>query len=174
MFRAISDFIVNNYVGIAIGIITGLAATAIFQLINNIRWRIKIGKSRYSGHWVQMIYPKYDLDYACEPEKIDVYTLKHKKFKYTGKLIDNVSGTIQRVYPPEQCKRSWDFFGYLDGGIMTILYQADEGQKSRGCIYLKLKYQNGLDDFRGYYLEEHDDGTIDKTPVVLFKVEEKK
>lgn len=45
-----------------------------------------------------------------------------------------------------------------------MLYQAKEAQKSRGCIYVKLFADF---EFRGYYLEEHSDGTIDKTPLII-------
>lgn len=51
--------------------------------------------------------------------------------------------------------------------ILTLLYRAHEGQKSRGCIYVKMKSN---DDFQGFYLEEHEDGKIDKTPLILRKV----
>lgn len=53
--------------------------------------------------------------------------------------------------------------------MLTLLYRAYEGQKSRGCIYVKMKSN---DDYQGFYLEEHQDGKIDKTPLTIRKVTE--
>ncbi len=78
----------------------------------------------------------------------------------------NIVGTISRVTPEEQNHRQWDVIGYLEGNVLTMLYQAKEAQKSRGCIYVKLFADF---EFRGYYLEEHSDGTIDKTPLIIKK-----
>lgn len=38
--------------------------------------------------------------------------------------------------------------------------------KSRGCAFLRHKKD---DVYEGYYLEDHDDGIIDKTPIRLIK-----
>lgn len=89
--------------------------------------------SKYSGKWIQSIYTK--ADFSGTPIKQDIYNIKHKKTNYSGKLIINIEGTISRSYPKIQSHRKWDIIGYLDGDILTILYQAQEGQKSRGCIY---------------------------------------
>lgn len=169
----VSDIMTGLITGLISGIVTGLIVAIIIHLIKQKYWKIKIGKSLYSGCWVQKIYKNDDDDYSGEPIKIDEYLVDHKKFKYTGKLTINISGTIRRLYPTNQSNRTWDFLGYLDGDVLTILYQSKEGQKSRGCIYVKLQYhQTEKDDFRGFYLEEHKDGTIDKNPLIICKVEE--
>ena len=105
--------------------------------------------------------------YEGKAIKIDTYKVRHQKTKYSGKLVINISGIITRDFPTNQKHRKWDFSGYLEGSVLTILYQSSqEGQKSRGCIYVKLFKDF---EFRGYYLEEHEDGKIDKTPVIIRK-----
>jgi len=126
----------------------------------------KSRKSEYTGKWNQFIYKQDDDNYQGEVIKQDQYDIKHAKVMYSGKLVANIHGTIQRVSPAVQAHRRWDCIGYLDGDVLTILYQSMEAQKSRGCIYLRL---TGDFEFRGFYLEEHKDGTIDKTPVIIKK-----
>lgn len=136
-------------------------------LFQNIISFWKSRNSAYNGTWEQLIYENNDVNCQGEIIKRDLYEIKHIRSKRTDKLVINMTGTIKRVYPIEQSARIWDFFGYLDGDVLTIMYQSQEGQKSRGCIYLKLA-PDFL--FHGYYLEEHIDGTIDKTPLILKKV----
>ena len=120
------------------GIIASIVAAIICWLIKKALELIKINKSIYSGIWEQFIYDN-----------------------------DNYSGKpISRVTPEEQNHRQWDVIWYLEGNVLTMLYQAKEAQKSRGCIYVKLFADF---EFRGYYLEEHSDGTIDKTPLIIKK-----
>lgn len=146
------------------GIIASIVAAIICWVIKKALEIIQIKKSIYSGNWEQLIYDNND--YTGEPIKRDIYKLKHKKLRYSGKMTVNIVGTISRVSPEEQKHRKWDVIGYLEGNILTMLYQAKEAQKSRGCIYVKL-YADF--EFRGYYLEEHSDGTIDKTPLIIKK-----
>ena len=146
------------------GIIASIVAAIICWVIKKALEIIQIKQSIYSGNWEQLIYDNND--YTGEPIKRDIYKLKHKKLRYSGKMTVNIVGTISRVSPEEQKHRKWDVIGYLEGNILTMLYQAKEAQKSRGCIYVKL-YADF--EFRGYYLEEHSDGTIDKTPLIIKK-----
>lgn len=157
-------WIQNNMDGLIVGVITGIVVLIIGWFANKCLLYYNTRSSKYSGKWIQSIYTK--ADFSGTPIKQDIYNIKHKKTNYSGKLIINIEGTISRSYPKIQSHRKWDIIGYLDGDILTILYQAQEGQKSRGCIYAKL-YTDF--EFRGYYLEEHKDGTIDKTPVIIKK-----
>lgn len=146
------------------GIIVSIVAAGIWYIIIEMLKIIKIKRSIYSGQWEQLIYENDD--YIGEPIKKDIYNLKHKKLRYSGKMTVNIVGTISRISPEKQKYRQWDVVGYLDGNILTMMYQAKEAQKSRGCIYVKLFTDF---EFRGYYLEEHDDGTIDKIPLIIKK-----
>lgn len=159
-------WISNNLNGIIVGIISSGVITAIAWAGTKCFGYLKIRKSEYTGKWDQFVYSQGDDMYQGEVIKRDQYEIKHIKMRYTGNLVTNIHGTIQRVIPLDQTHRHWDCIGYLDGEILTILYQSMEGQKSRGCIYLRLF--NDF-EFRGYYLEEHRDGTIDKTPVIIKK-----
>ncbi len=155
------------------GLMVGILATCIVGIVSfagkEIFKFIKMSKSEYTGKWEQLIYENEDEQYTGSVIKRDIYEIKHTKIFYTGKLVINISGTIRRVAPAEQQHRRWDCIGYLDGEVLTILYQSKELQKSRGCIYLRLFKDF---EFRGYYLEEHKDGTIDKTPLIMRKVVE--
>jgi len=159
----------NNLNGIAVGIL----ATCIVGIISFVGRKIfqivKMIKSEYTGKWEQLIYANGDDHYTGSIVKHDVYKIQHTKILYTGKLVINIREIIRRVVPAEQQHRQWDCIGYSDGDVLTILYQSKEAQKSRGCIYLRLFKDF---EFRGYYLEEHRDGTVDKTPVILRKVVE--
>ncbi|MGN8753438.1 hypothetical protein [Blautia sp. HCP3S3_C4] len=146
------------------GIIASIVAAIICWVIKKALEIIQIKKSIYSGNWEQLIYDNND--YTGEPIKRDIYKLKHKKLRYSGKMTVNIVGTISRVSPEKQKHRKWHVIGYLEGNILTMMYQAKEAQKSRGCIYVKLFADF---EFRGYYLEEHSDGTIDKTPLIIKK-----
>lgn len=148
------------------GIIVSLIAAIICWGVKEILDARKIKKSIYSGVWEQLIYN--NSDYSGKPIKRDLYKLKHKKLSYSGKMTVNIRGTLSRIVPESQNYREWDVIGYLDGNILTMLYQAKEAQRSRGCIYVKLVADF---EFRGYYLEEHKDGTIDKTPLIIKKKE---
>lgn len=159
-------WISNNLSGIIVGIISSGIVMAIGGAVKNYLNSRKIRKSGYTGKWDQFIYAKGDDMYQGEIIKRDQYELKHTKMRYTGKLVTNIHGTIRRVFPLDQTHRRWDCVGYLDDEILTILYQSMEPQKSRGCIYLRL-YKDF--EFRGFYLEEHEDSTIDKTPVIIKK-----
>lgn len=160
------NWIQTNLDALIVGIVTGLLVAFIGFATNKFIWIFKISKSKFSGEWEQYIFADDNNTYEGVPIKKDVYKLKHKKISYSGKLVINIEGTIKRDSPSEQNHRKWDFIGYLDGDILTILYQSQEGQKSRGCIYVRLFKDF---EFRGYYLEEHRDGTIDKTPLIIKK-----
>ena len=166
------NWIQSEQTGLIVGIVTGVVSSLIVAIagaaLTRIYWCLKIRKSEYSGIWRQEIYENND--YSGRPIKVDEYEIKHKKLLYSGKLTVNITGKIHRKEPANEDHRWWDFVGYLDGDILTILYQSIEGQKSRGCIYVKLSHQNGQDDFRGFYLEEHIDGKVDKTPLIIKKV----
>lgn len=153
--------------GLVVGLISGLLVSLICVAIRKLIWRIQIGISQFSGEWEQQIFDSSNDTYEGNAIKIDTYKIKHQKTKYSRKLVINISGIITRDFPIEQKHRKWDFSGYLDGDVLTILYQSSqEVQKSRGCIYVKLFKDF---EFRGYYLEEHKDGKIDKTPVIIRK-----
>lgn len=159
-----NNWLQYNFNAILIGIITGLFTIVIGYVFKELWKVIKISKSKFSGEWEQQIFDNND--YKGQAVKIDVYELKHIKTRYSGKLIINIEGIIKRTYPTEQTHREWDFIGYLDGDILTILYQSQEGQRSRGCIYAKLFTDF---EFRGYYLEEHNSGIIDTVPLIIKK-----
>lgn len=162
------EWIQSNFNGLIVGIITGFIVSIVCFMLNQLVCIVKIRNSKFSGEWEQLIFNNNY--YEGNPIKRDVYKLKHKKIRYSGKLIINIEGTIIRIFPQDQKHRKWDFIGYLEGEVLTILYQAQEGQKSRGCIYVKL--YNDF-EFRGYYLEGHKDGTIDKTPLIIKKRRDK-
>lgn len=132
-------------------------------------------RSGFTGKWEQLIYDP-STPYEGKPTKKDIYYMKHYRFKHSDKLRKNVKGRIVGKEPDDRKKRKWDFYGYLDGNVLTIIFQSDTGQKSRGCIYLKYVRFNEKDVFKGYYLEEHDNpgNSIDKTPLILRKIERKK
>lgn len=157
-------WITDDWNGFIVGIITSGSVTFAAWLIKELVQLCAHKSSKYTGQWMQMIYERND--YSGTPIKQDMYYIKHKKIRYSGKQVINVEGTIERSYPENQKHRKWDVFGYLEGGVLTLLYQSQEGQKSRGCIYAKL-YTDF--EFRGFYLEEHKDGRIDKTPVIIKK-----
>lgn len=153
-------------VDFAISLASGFVLLFIGWLGRNLVNWFRSHASPYSGEWEQQIYEASDVNCKGSPIKIDTYKIKHKKSIYAGKLVVNVTGTIMRNSPSGQTDKRWNFIGYLDGDVLTIIYQSREGQKSRGCIYVKL-----VEDFKfkGYYLEEHKDGQIDKTPLVIKK-----
>ncbi len=160
------EFILSNMGGF---ITSGSIAIAgyLFKRISNY---VRIRKSDISGWWEQLIYENDDDAYEKSVVKRDYYRLKHTKTRYSGNLIINIKGKIRRAEP--ESERKWDVLGYLDGDILTMIYQSGkQSQKSRGCIYVKLIPD---DEFRGFYLEEHEDGVIDKTPLVIRKVKGKK
>ena len=150
-----------------VAIISGLIVAGLIASANKIVDWINIKTSKYSGKWWQYIYDNFE--YEGEPIKTDIYHIKHRKAKYTGKLTVNITGTIKRVKPESHNHRKWDIIGYLDGDVLTIIYQSYEGQKSRGCIYVRLY---GDFEFRGFYLEEHKDGTIEKLPLIIKKMKD--
>lgn len=146
------------------GIIASIIAAIICWCVKRIIDRIRCNKSIYTGEWEQWIY--LSDDYTGEPIKKDIYKLKHKKLRDSTEMTINVTGTISRISPKEKSYKRWDVIGYLQGDVLTLLYQAKEAQKSRGCVYVRLFADF---EFRGYYLEEHSDGTIDKTPLIIKK-----
>lgn len=166
--KMLLDVIMDNVGVLITGVITGVISTGIVVWITSVYQTFKSRHSEYSGLWEQLIFPYNDENYEEVPRKRDFYDMQHKKMRNTDKLVINIFGTIQRDYP--QRSKEWDINGYLDGDVLTILYQSKAGQKSRGCIYLIL-YKDY--EFRGFYLEEHKDGTIDKTPLILRKLKDK-
>lgn len=159
--KFIGDFLYNNVGGF---ISSGIIAFITF-LIDYLYRNRGIRSSIYTGWWEQCIYEVGDDDCKGKLLKVDYYLLKHSKSKYSGDLVINIEGTIRRRKPKEG--RTWNVSGYLADNILTLLYRAHEGQKSRGCIYAKMKSN---DDFQGFYLEEHQDGKIDKTPLIIRKI----
>ena len=136
-------------------------------------------KSDYTGYGRQRIFLPNDIECKGECIKEDIYNLKH--YETNGRQRNrrihgmnvNLHGEIFRVRPKSQ-QREWRFIGYLADEVMTILYEPkSKRKKSRGCIYLKKirDESTGNDFFRGFYLEEHRDGSIDKTPLTLTKEE---
>ena len=165
------QWFITNWNDFIMGIITGLLTTGLIALASTLYQDFVNRKSQFSGKWEQLIYKSGDDTYSGPIIKRDIYELKHIKLKRTGKIAVNVTGTIQRQMPDNQRHRKWDFIGYLDGNILTILYESAEAQVSRGCIYLILsRDKDGRDRFRGFYLEEHQHGVIDKTPLVIQKL----
>lgn len=152
------------YINLGGFISSGVIAFAGF-LITYIYQNRGIHSSIYTGWWEQCIYKIGDNNCTGDVVKIDYYLLKHSKNKYSGNLVINIEGTIRRKEP--ETGRSWNVSGYLADEVLTLLYRAHEGQKSRGCIYVKMKSN---DDYQGFYLEEHQDGKIDKTPLIIRKV----
>lgn len=161
------DWICANFNGILVAIITTAICGGATFVIGKLFGLMKKRESEYTGEWEQLIYENGDNDCQGKPIKQDRYELKHSKHRRSDSLVVNVRGTIRRIVPVASNNRQWKFIGYLDGNVLTILYQANEGQRSRGCIYLKLVSDF---QFKGYYLEEHKDGTIDKTPLIIRKV----
>ncbi len=157
----INDFISANAGGF---ISSGVIAFAGF-LIKYIYQNRGIYSSIHTGWWEQCIYKIGDNSCTGDVVKTDYYLLKHSKNKYSGNLVINIEGTIRRKEPTTG--RAWNVSGYLADEVLTLLYRAYEGQKSRGCIYVKMKSN---DDYQGFYLEEHQDGKIDKTPLIIRKV----
>lgn len=161
-----SKIISSNVESFTVGIFSGIVVTFIIPYIAR---RLKEHSSKFSGYWEQLIYEKGDDNYKGSAIKIDYYKLRHVKLRYSGKLVQNITGEIKRKKP--KIGRKWEIFGYLDGDILTMIYQSEEGQKSRGCIYVKMQPDY---EFQGFYLEEHKDGVIDKTPLIIRKVQDKK
>ena len=161
ILKFIGNFLYDNAGGF---ISSGIIAFVTF-LIDYLYRNRDIRSSRYTGWWEQYIYETGDDNCEGKVAKIDYYLLKHSKNKYSGDLVINIEGTIRRKKPKEG--RSWNVSGYLADDILTLLYRAHEGQKSRGCIYAKMKIN---DDYQGFYLEEHQDGRIDKTPLIIRKI----
>lgn len=161
MFNIISNFIYDN----AGGFISSGAIAFLGFLIKYIYQNRGIRSSNYTGWWEQRIYKIGDDSCTGDVIKTDYYLLKHSKNKYSGNLVINIEGTIRRMEPTTG--RAWNTSGYLADEVLTLLYRAYEGQKSRGCIYVKMKSN---DDYQGFYLEEHQDGKIDKIPLIIRKV----
>lgn len=159
--KFIGDFIYAN----AGGFISSGAITFTGFLIKYIHENRGVRSSIYTGWWEQCIYEIGDNNCEGNVVKTDYYLLKHSKNKYSGKLVINIEGTIRRKNP--STGRAWNVSGYLADEVLTLLYRAHEGQKSRGCIYVKMKSN---DDYQGFYLEEHQDGMIDKIPLIIRKV----
>lgn len=161
IFCVIWDFLVANLGGF---VTSALVAVGGF-LIKYILDRREIRVSPNTGWWEQCIYDIGDDNCEGDIVKKDYYLLKHSKNKYSGKLVINIEGTIRRKEP--NVGRMWNVSGYLSDEVLTLLYRAYEGMKSRGCIYVKMQ---GNDDYKGFYLEEHHDGKIDKTPLIIRKI----
>ena len=161
----------NVFFNVLSDILSMLAIPLILALIKILFNFVTSIRSGYTGKWEQLIYDPLK-PYEGEPEKIDIYRMKHFRYKYSGKLRKNIKGSIVGVFPKDRKKRKWKFYGYLDGNILTIIYQSKSGQKSRGCIYLRFVRDNNEEFFKGYYLEEHDgpENIIDKTPLILRKI----
>lgn len=157
----VGNFISTN----AGGFITSSVIAIISFLIKYIYQNHGIRSSIYTGWWEQCIYKIGDNNCSGDVIKTDYYLLKHSKNKYSGSLVINIEGIIRRMEPTTG--RTWNVSGYLADEVLTLLYRAHEGQKSRGCIYVKMKSN---DDYQGYYLEEHQDGKIDKIPLIIRKV----
>ncbi len=115
----------------------------------------KYRKSEYSGVWYDEI-----LDDNGNVVKKDEYDIKHDQRTHT------IKGTIKRYYPEGQNHRQWSMNGVIDDRFIIISFWRNGPQKSNGCIYAKL-----TEDFvyEGFYLEEHKEGTIDKTPIRLLR-----
>lgn len=163
MLESISNFFLENIGGFFSSGIIAVIGFVIKYFYKNRGTR----KSPYTGWWKQSIYEIGDDNCEAEPKKIDYYLLKHSKHKHSENLVINIEGTIRRKEPEEG--RTWNVSGYLADDTLTLLYRAHEGQKSRGCIYAKMQSN---DDYQGFYLEEHRDGRIDKTPLIIRKINE--
>lgn len=166
------NWIIANYISLVIGVIAGIIGNVIYNYVRERQKLRKIKLSVNTGWWEQIIYNP-ETPYCGEPEKIDYYFIEHSKTLYAGELNINIEGRIRRRYPLSD-RRTWKVCGYLADDVFTLLYRADEGQKSRGCIYVKMRHEGY---YEGYYLEEHLDEEkgveiIDKTPLILRKVKD--
>lgn len=159
-----SQWIQENINGIIVGLIPGIIL-GIPHCVSKVWKHLKMRRSAFTGWWEQLIYDKDDEQCTGTPVKTDYYYLRHVKNKYTGDLVINMEGEIWRRLPYEG--RVWNVCGYLADDVLTLLYRAREGMKSRGCIYVKMQSN---DEFKGFYLEEHEDGKIDKTPLIIKRV----
>lgn len=157
----VGDFISANLGGFISSSVIAFGGFLIKYIYQNQGVRSSI----YTGWWEQHIYKIGDDNCSGKVVKTDYYLLKHSKNKYSGSLVINIEGIIRRMEP--RTGRAWNVSGYLADEVLTLLYRAHEGQKSRGCIYVRMKSN---DDYQGYYLEEHQDGKVDKTPLIIRKV----
>lgn len=141
---------------IIISIICSVIGTVICTIVGKVfyDWQ-KYKQSEFSGLWYDEI-----IDKKGEVEKRDEYNIKHNKKTHT------ITGTIKRYYPEEQKHRHWTLNGVIYDRYIIISFWHIGPQKSNGCIYAKL-----VDDFiyEGFYLEEHNEGVIDKTPIRLLR-----
>lgn len=117
----------------------------------------KYKSSEYSGIWYDEIY---DIKNPNVVVKRDEFNIRHNKKDHT------ITGTISRYFPEEQKHRKWSMNGVIYDRYVIISFWRIGPQKSNGCIYAKLSDDNIYD---GFYLEEHEQGQIDKTPIRLFR-----
>lgn len=97
--------------------------------------------------------------------KRDIYKIKHNR------KTNELRGHIKRYFPEDQSYREWEMVGKVDGDgyILICFWSKVKTYKSRGCIFTRHKGDN---IFEGYYLEDHKDGKIDRTPIRLKKKQE--
>lgn len=137
------------------GIITGIVSSAIIFAAKTVYSNvIYYTQSKYSGKWRDEIY-----DAQNKIVKRDEYVLKHHKRNNT------VTGTIKRIYPPEQIHRTWKCSGVLNGEHMIVSFWSEDAIKSDGCIYAVLK-----EDFtyEGRYLKT-ENSLIEEVRIKLIK-----
>lgn len=141
-----------------IGVVSGVVASFIFLWIQKgiIAAKENI-ESEFSGNWLDEIYSD---DSRATVIKRDRFYLKHDKHNHT------VKGTIKRISPEDQIYREWECNGVIYDRFIILSFWRIGPQKSNGCIYAKLTRDRR---YEGYYLEEHQTGEIDKTPISLIK-----
>lgn len=140
------------------GLITNLIAMGIGFCGRHLwDWMFSFRKSPFAGDWEGEI-----TNNKGAVEKRDFYKIKHNR------RTSELSGTINRIFPNSQTHRKWKMIGKVDGdGYVLFSFWSIVGtHKSRGCAFLKHKEDNV---FEGYYLEDHKEGKIDKTPIRLVK-----
>lgn len=147
-------------IGFIIGLLSGVAASAVWSFVHEcIEDRRHYRKSPLTGEWEDEIWFEKD---PFTIEKRDRFFLRHNT------KTNKIEGEIKRYYPSTQNHREWYCSGKVDQSFLLIYFWSkDLTQRSNGSIYAKL--QSSDRSYQGYYLEEHKDGTIDKTPIRIYK-----
>lgn len=151
--------IISTVFTLALGIISGVISTVIYDKYKRKHNLSTIYKSKYTGTWSDEIYNREKYKSGEKViEKRDIFELKHNKDS------DEIMGTIKRVYPPEQ-NRNWQFTGIIDGETIILTFWTRDLVKSKGCVYV-----THVDDniYEGYYLEKYEEEIV-KTPIRLKK-----
>jgi HAD superfamily phosphoserine phosphatase-like hydrolase len=145
---------INNVFELIKGIVIALLAGIIASIVKYI---FLYKQSKYTGQWKSEIYDEKGLIV-----KRDFYYLKHNKITKTLK------GKGCRYIPSSQAHRRWKLNGILNGEHLIIAFNADDGQKSDGCVYTKMKKDYV---FEGNYLriDNNNENVIKKIGIKITK-----